>query len=56
MWDRLAPDARAVLDRALAEADQLQHGYLGDEHILLGLLGHQPNAAAALADAGLDRV
>jgi len=54
MWDRLSPDARAVMDLALAEADQLGHGYLGDEHILLGLLGQERNPAAVLRDAGLD--
>jgi ATP-dependent Clp protease ATP-binding subunit ClpA len=55
VWDRLTPDARAVLDRALAEADRLGHGYLGDEHVLLGLLGHpQSPAAAVLAEAGLE--
>src|SRR6266566_916373 len=43
------------MDRALAEADRLGHGYLGDEHILLGLLGGpQDPAAAVLTGAGLD--
>jgi ATP-dependent Clp protease ATP-binding subunit ClpA len=55
VWDRLSVDARAVLDRALAEADRLGHGYLGDEHILLGLLGEpHDSAAAVLRDAGVD--
>ena len=55
MWDRLTVEARAVMDTALTEADELGHGYLGDEHILLGLLGHpQTPAAAVLREAGLD--
>jgi ATP-dependent Clp protease ATP-binding subunit ClpA len=58
MWDRLAPEARAVMGRALGEADRFGHGYIGDEHILLGLLdmpGRPPGqAAAVLAEAGLD--
>jgi ATP-dependent Clp protease ATP-binding subunit ClpA len=55
MWDRLAPDARAVMHRALAEADRLGHGYLGDEHVLLGLLGDPDGrGAVVLREAGLD--
>jgi ATP-dependent Clp protease ATP-binding subunit ClpA len=55
VWDRLSPDARAVMDRALAEADRLGHGYLGDDHILLGLLGDLDSpAAVVLREAGLD--
>jgi ATP-dependent Clp protease ATP-binding subunit ClpA len=55
VWDRLTPDARAVMDRALAEADRLGHGYLGDEHVLLGLLGDPDSrAAVVLREAGLD--
>jgi len=55
VWDRLTVEARAVMDTALTEADELGHGYLGDEHILLGLLGHpQTPAAAVLREAGLD--
>src|SRR5215207_3265929 len=55
MWDRLSPDARTMMDLALTEADRLGHGYLGDEHILLGLLRHEHNpAAAVLRAAGLD--
>jgi hypothetical protein len=55
MWDRLTVEARAVMDRASAEAGRLGHGYIGDEHILLGLLGQpQDPAAALLEEAGLD--
>ncbi len=38
MWDRLSPEAREVMSLALTESEQLGHGYLGDEHVLLGLL------------------
>jgi ATP-dependent Clp protease ATP-binding subunit ClpA len=48
MWDRLSEQARAVVDLALAESEQLGHGYLGDEHVLLGLLAEQASAASSL--------
>jgi ATP-dependent Clp protease ATP-binding subunit ClpA len=55
MWDRLSRDARAVMDRALAEAERLGHGWLGDEHVLLGLLGEEQDPpAVVLRHAGLD--
>ena len=51
---RFAEDARSVLAVAAAEAHKLGHGYLGTEHLLLGLLA-DPEAvgAKALADLGL---
>src|SRR6516165_6916258 len=33
---------------ALAESEQLGHGYIGDEHVLLGLLRQQASAASSL--------
>jgi len=39
MWDRLTPEARRVMNSALDEAEELGHGYIGDEHVMLGLLG-----------------
>ncbi len=42
MWDRLSPEAREVMSLALTESEQLGHGYLGDEHVLLGLLRGRP--------------
>lgn len=43
--DRLTPQARRVMAAALDEADELGHGYLGDEHVLLGLLGDEAGSA-----------
>jgi hypothetical protein len=55
MRDRLSPEAREVMMLALAESEQLGHGYLGDEHVLLALLAGQANAASSLLRAhGLD--
>jgi hypothetical protein len=55
MWDRLSEQARAVMDLALAESEQLGHGYVGDEHVLLGLLAEQASPAASLLRGhGLD--
>ena len=48
MQDRLSAEAREVIRLALAESEQLGHGYLGDEHVLLGLLAGQPSAASSL--------
>ena len=50
----IAPDAKAALERAAAEADGLRHLHIGAEHLLLGLL-HQPESAAGgiLTRAGL---
>jgi hypothetical protein len=55
MWDRLSPAAREVMSLALTESEQLGHGYLGDEHVLLGLLRAQASAASSLLRGhGLD--
>jgi hypothetical protein len=55
MWDRLSAEARAVMRLALAESGQLGHGYVGDEHVLLGLLAEQASRASSLLRAhGLD--
>lgn len=55
MWDRLSAEARAVMRLALAESEQLGHGYVGDEHVLLGLLAEQASRASSLLRAhGLD--
>jgi ATP-dependent Clp protease ATP-binding subunit ClpA len=57
MWDRLSAEARAVMGLALAESGQLGHGYVGDEHVLLGLLAEQASRASSLLRAhGLDLV
>jgi len=55
MWDRLSEQARVVMRLALAESEQLGHGYVGDEHVLLGLLRDQANPASSLLKGhGLD--
>ena len=54
MFERFTSEARAVVEHAQAEARALRHGYIGTEHLLLGLLdeGHGI-AAQTLAAAGL---
>jgi ATP-dependent Clp protease ATP-binding subunit ClpA len=55
MWDRLGPDGRQVIHLAFVEARELGHPCMADEHVVLGLLRHGNNAAAALLKAqGLD--
>lgn len=46
--------ARAVVARALEEARNFGHRYLGTEHLLLGLTMERGLAATALAELGLD--
>ena len=48
MWERLDAPARRVMVAALDWADDLGHHYIGDEHLLLGLLGAgDPDAGGA---------
>jgi Clp amino terminal domain, pathogenicity island component len=55
MWDRLSPEVGEVMSLALAESEQLGHGYVGDEHVVLGLLGGQASQASSLLQRhGLD--
>jgi Clp amino terminal domain, pathogenicity island component len=55
MWDWLSAQAREVMRLALAESGQLGHGYVRDEHVLLGLLAEQASPAASLLEGyGLD--
>jgi ATP-dependent Clp protease ATP-binding subunit ClpA len=55
MWDRLTPTARRVMSLASEESEQLGHGYIGDEHVILGLLGEQTSQASSRLRAhGLD--
>src|SRR5262249_60709334 len=55
MWDRLTPAARQAMSLASEESEQLGHGYIGDEHVILGLLGeHASQASALLRGHGLD--
>jgi len=48
MWDRLNPTARQVMSLAAEESEQLGHGYIGDEHVILGLLREQAGRASSL--------
>jgi hypothetical protein len=43
-----APDARQVLAGAEAEARAMRHGYIGQEHLLLALLGTEEGPVAAI--------
>ncbi len=55
MWDRLSPAARRVMSLASEESEQSGYGYLGDEHVILGLLRGQPSHASSLLHRhGLD--
>jgi ATP-dependent Clp protease ATP-binding subunit ClpA len=55
MWDRLTPSARQVMSLAAEESEQLGHGYIGDEHVILGLLREQAGRASSLLRGhGLD--
>ena len=51
----LTPRAKCAVERAALEARELGHGYIGTEHLLLGLLRQSDcGAAAALREAGAD--
>ncbi len=51
----LTPRARRAVEQAAQEAKQLQQGYIGTEHLLLGLLRQNDcGAAASLREAGAD--
>ena len=47
--------ARKAIEKAVADADALGHGYVGTEHILLGIL-RQPECSGtrAIAAAGVE--
>jgi ATP-dependent Clp protease ATP-binding subunit ClpC len=50
------PAARAMLERAIAEARELKRSYVGTEHLLLALLHDSQNVpATVLAGRGLRR-
>ncbi len=55
MAQGLSPAALEVSRLAESERVRLGHPYLGDEHLLLGVLAHASNGAAAmLTERGLD--
>jgi hypothetical protein len=53
-WHRFTPDGRQVIRHALAEARELGHPCMADEHVLLGVLRHGGQGAALLEANGLD--
>ena len=55
LFQRFSPGARQVVVDSQEEARSLRHGYIGTEHLLLGLLRqHDGVAAQALRAAGVD--
>jgi ATP-dependent Clp protease ATP-binding subunit ClpC len=50
MFELLTDDARSVLVLAQQEARLLSHGYIGTEHLLLGLIAEERGVAAQLLD------
>jgi len=55
MAQRPSPANQRIVRLAEAERHRLGHPYLGDEHVLLGVLAHGSNRAAAmLTEHGLD--
>ena len=54
MFERFTPDARAAVTASRDEARRLGHGYIGTEHLLLGVLEEEEGTGGtALADLGL---
>jgi Clp amino terminal domain, pathogenicity island component len=53
MFERFTGSARQVIVQAQAEARQLGHGFIGCEHLLLGVLAADEPAAAVLREHGL---
>ncbi len=54
MFERFTSGARTVVEVAQSEARALRSGFIGTEHLLLGLLGEERGiAAAALQAAGV---
>lgn len=49
-------EAAAALERATANAAALKHGYVGTEHLLLGLLAAPGTAREVLEDLGVDYI
>jgi ATP-dependent Clp protease ATP-binding subunit ClpA len=53
MFERFTQDAREVVVRAQQEARQMHHGFIGTEHLLLGLAGGSTPTAGVLTRHGL---
>jgi ATP-dependent Clp protease ATP-binding subunit ClpA len=54
MFERFAKDGRQAVTLAQEEAVALRHGWIGTEHILLGVLRADGNGARLLAGFGVD--
>ena len=55
MFERFTEEARSAVVAASRQAEGLHHGYIGTEHLLLGLLDDRTTPAARLlADRGVD--
>ncbi|TML91013.1 MAG: hypothetical protein E6G06_11100 [Actinobacteria bacterium] len=54
MFERFTERARRVIVLAREEARLLDHDHIGTEHLLLGVVADDGDAAGALADLGLD--
>ena len=54
MFERFANDARQAVVLAQDEAVALHHGWIGTEHVLLGVLRADGDGARLLADFGVD--
>jgi ATP-dependent Clp protease ATP-binding subunit ClpA len=53
MFERFADDARAAVVAAQEQARELRHGWIGTEHILLGVLAGQGGGARLLGGFGV---
>jgi hypothetical protein len=53
MFERFTASARQIVVRAQSEARQLDHGFIGCEHLLLALVSLDEPAAVVLRDQGL---
>src|SRR6266508_6701709 len=51
MWERLTPAARRAIGIASGGEKQQSHWYIGDEKVILGLLGEQTSHASSLLRA-----
>jgi ATP-dependent Clp protease ATP-binding subunit ClpA len=54
MFERFTGAARQTVVRAQEEARSMRHGYVGPEHLLLGLLAVDGTGASVAGDLGLD--
>lgn len=53
-FGRMTPEARDAVQAAHTQARELRHGYLGTEHLLLGLVAEEAGAGAVLRRHGVD--